>query len=466
MPIRLLLTACFCLVLTVLPLAQTARGPTRYLTYAEAQPLLQLMNEILPAELKDKEASAQAAAWPIWAQQQDAAVRARLRQGDQDTLINFLLFGSSFTKQPRLTAAELTRIKTTQATGEIFDARLNDLLRGLAAPGTNERLLFLRKLVTRANQQPGMAAGQAKLRTYVFDHLLRVLNEQESYRRAIEAARLQGGANDEFIERSKLYRTRGLSLDTTLAPNFAIEASLQALKTRGLFALGSVKKVAVIGPGLDFTDKAGGYDFYPEQTIQPFALMDSLLRLGLSKTETLQMTAFDLSPRVLEHLTHARQRAAQGQAYTVQLPHDPQAQWKPELLQFWQRCGDYIGKPVPPMAAPAALKGLELRAVRVNPTLAARLRPVDLNIVLQRLPQAENYDLIIATNILVYYDVFEQSLALSNIESLLRPGGLLLSNNALLELPVLQMKSVGYQTTVYSERESDGDHIVWYQRQQ
>ncbi|MCI0391227.1 MAG: class I SAM-dependent methyltransferase [Acidobacteria bacterium] len=42
-----------------------------------------------------------------------------------------------------------------------------------------------------------------------------------------------------------------------------------------------------------------------------------------------------------------------------------------------------------------------------------------------------NLDLIIATTILVYYDVFEQSLALANIESALRPGGFLLSNNAL-----------------------------------
>jgi hypothetical protein len=77
----------------------------------------------------------------------------------------------------------------------------------------------------------------------------------------------------------------------------------------------------------------------------------------------------------------------------------------------------------------------------------------------------EQFDLVIATNILVYYDVFEQSLALANIERMLRPGGLLLSNNALLELPALGVRSVGYETAVYSSRAGDGDHIVWYQRQ-
>jgi chemotaxis methyl-accepting protein methylase len=94
------------------------------------------------------------------------------------------------------------------------------------------------------------------------------------------------------------------------------------------------------------------------------------------------------------------------------------------------------------------------------------VRPADVNIVLQRLElsSANRFDLIIATNILVYYDVFEQSLALSNIESMVRPGGFLLSNNAVLELPSARMHSAGYETVVYSDRPNDGDHIVWYQR--
>jgi len=80
------------------------------------------------------------------------------------------------------------------------------------------------------------------------------------------------------------------------------------------------------------------------------------------------------------------------------------------------------------------------------------------------LPPAERFDLIIATNILVYYDNFEQSLAMANVERMLRPGGFLLSNNALLELPSSRMHSLDYLTVVYSDRPDDGDHIVWYQR--
>jgi chemotaxis methyl-accepting protein methylase len=115
---------------------------------------------------------------------------------------------------------------------------------------------------------------------------------------------------------------------------------------------------------------------------------------------------------------------------------------------------------------PAGINDVKVRAVRIRPQVVSLISSEDLNIVLQRLSlaQGEAFDLIIATNILVYYDVFEQSLALSNVERMLRPGGFLLSNNALLELPFSQMHSVGYETAVYSDRQGDGDHIVWYQR--
>ena len=51
-----------------------------------------------------------------------------------------------------------------------------------------------------------------------------------------------------------------------------------------------------------------------------------------------------------------------------------------------------------------------------------------------------------------------------NVERMLRPGGLMLSNNALLELPFFRVRSVGYNTAVYSARPDDGDHVVWYRR--
>lgn len=461
-------------LLTISAFSQTPETrPAAYLPYTEAQPLLTALNEILPAELKNQKPEAMPQLWADWVARHDAAVRARLAQGDVDTLVNFLLFGTSFTKEPRLTARELVNLKQAMASGtthhkagEIFQARVNDLAQGLAAPGTNERLLFLRRLTQQQGMNPNTPAGRGKLKEYLRENLLRIIRESESYTRILEAARLQGGASEEFIERSRLYRARGLSLDTSLMPNFAIEESLKAMQTRGLLNTGTISRVAIIGPGLDFADKAGGYDFYPEQTLQAFALIDSLLRLGLAKADTLQLTTFDISPRVNAHLARARQRAKSGIGYLIQAPLEAHVTWRPEALRYWERFGDQIGTSARPITPPAGLPDLKLRAVQIRPAIVSRLSHADLNIVVQRLnASAAGFDLIIATNILVYYDVFEQCLALKNIASLLRPGGFLLSNNALLELPGAQMKSAGYLSVAYSDREADGDHIVWYQRQ-
>jgi len=60
-----------------------------------------------------------------------------------------------------------------------------------------------------------------------------------------------------------------------------------------------------------------------------------------------------------------------------------------------------------------------------------RLTPLDMNIVFQRLALApqQAFDLIIGTNIFIYYDPFEQSLARANVAAMLNPGGFLLSND-------------------------------------
>ena len=54
---------------------------------------------------------------------------------------------------------------------------------------------------------------------------------------------------------------------------------------------------------------------------------------------------------------------------------------------------------------------------------------------------------------------------MASIGRMLRPGGLLLSNNALVEAPSIGMRSIGYSTTMYSNREEDGDLIIWYQKE-
>ena len=469
--VSLLLSALVCAA--VLSAAAPTNGPTvSYMPYEEARPILEAMREILPAELRAANAAALPIQWPLWVGRRNAEIRARLAQGDEDSLINFLLFGTSFTSKPRITIESLARAAADASqpdAGTVSKAmrdRAADLVQGMVSPGNNERLAFARRTVDSKGYEVKTAAGRDRVIEYLLAGLARVLNENSGYSKVLESARLLGDPSAEFAERSKLFGTRGLSSDTSLLPNFALEKALTSIKIQGLLKQAGVRRVAVIGPGLDFTDKEDGYDFYPQQTIQPFAIIDTLLRLALARAKEVSVTTFDLSPRVNSHLAAARSRAARGIGYVVQLPRRPNSRWRPETTEYWTRLGDQVGVPVTPVAVPAGAGDVKVRAVRIRPAIVSSVTPQDVNIVLQRLdlPAGDRFDLIIATNILVYYDVFEQSLALANIERMLKPGGLLLSNNALLELPGSKMHSIGYETVAYSDRPNDGDHIVWYQR--
>ncbi len=95
-----------------------------------------------------------------------------------------------------------------------------------------------------------------------------------------------------------------------------MEQTLRDLKQRGVLREGRVTRVAVIGPGLDFIDKneESAYDYYPQQTLQPFALYDSLVRLRLARPNALSMSIFDISSPVIEHMQRARERAGKDTA--------------------------------------------------------------------------------------------------------------------------------------------------------
>jgi hypothetical protein len=450
-----------------------------YITYAEARPVLEALAEVLPEDLKSAGSKDLPEFWSKWVSRRDAEIRARLVQGNEDSLVNLLLFGTSFTSRPRITLKDLANAGEHQLMNngntspeavaflKLVQSRTDDLINRLYSPGNNERLLFARQLLTSKGIFLISSGDRENARRFVLGNLARVLAEHASYARVLESARQLGDPSAEFAERSKLYSNRGLSSDTSLFPDFAVERALSSLKTRGLLAAGSVRRVGIIGPGLDFADKQDGYDFYPQQTIQPFAVIDSLLRLGLTKPSDLSVMTFDLNPRVNDHLHRAIATARKGAGYTIQLPRDLEGQWKPDVIDYWGHFGDKIGVTVAPVSVPEGIGAVKLRAIRVRPSIVTMVSAEDTNIVLQSLASpTQQFDLLIATNILVYYDVFEQCLALLNIEKMLRPGGFLLSNNALLELPGSAMHSVGYDTVVYSDRPNDGDHIVWYQRRQ
>ena len=440
------------------------------MAYDAAKPILDVLRDnfpdALPDELRGKTPAELEHTWPAWVSRRDAEIRARLDRGDEDSLLNFLLFGTTFTRLPRA-LNDSSKLGGPARAAEIVRGRIDDMAAGIVSPGQNERLRFARQLAERSGIDPSAPGGREQVRLYLHQVMTRGVGEIQQYAREVQSTRALADPIAEFVERSRLFRTRGLSSDTSILPDFAIEEALVSMKAGEMLAANSVRRVAIVGPGLDFTDKAEGYDFYPQQTMQPFALLDSLVRCGLASPETLQVTVFDLSPRINRHVETARQRAGAGRPYTLELVRDAGAGWLPRLGAYWQHFGDRIGDATRGIPPPPDVGHLDVRAVSVRPAVVLSIVPQDLDIVLQRLdplPAEQQYDLMVATNIFVYYGVFEQALGLVNAARMLRPGGFLLSNNALPERLVASVKPAGSSRAIYTDRPEDRDQIVWYQR--
>lgn len=435
--------------------AKQTREHRPIISFATAKPVFEANSVALPPELREPNEDK----WKNWAQHEDSVVRERLEQGALDSMVNLLLFGTSFTTQPRV-------ITMNDFGDPVVQARVTDLVKALSNPGNNERIIFLRNLIRSRGVDPGNSLAYEQTRNFVLENLRRVVQEQNIIREQVDQAGRESDQETGLSERSRVFRDRGISLDTTILSSFGIDGALRDMADRAVLPKGSITRVGVIGPGLDFTDKGFGYDFYPLQMLQPFAVYDSLLRLGLGERGKIEVTAFDISQEVLEHLRRARDRAKRGENYVAQLPRESWS-WAPEAVQYWRSFGDEIGAAVAPIQPPPVLAGLETRAVAVRPEVVLSCKPVDLNVVFEQFDRSAlgSFDLIIATNVLIYYDAFEQALALQNIATLLKPGGFFLTNDWLPHVSQVPMRSTGYTPVRYGESGDWGDNVFWWQRQ-
>jgi SAM-dependent methyltransferase len=449
-----------------------AVAPARFVRYSEVRPILTELSGALPRGLIALAPAELERAWPDWIARHDHDIRARLERGDEDTVVNWMLFGTSFTSRPRAvlgaveSGATGDRDLVVRRTIELISGRLDDLVRALADPGTDERRLFARAFLERKGIRVDSAAGRDAAREYLRAAILRVAGEQDQIDQELGAT-AGGDALAEFARRSHLFRTRGLSLDTSLVANYSVERALSAMKTRGLVAPGAVRRVAIVGPGLDFADKDVGFDFYPPQTVQPFAVRDSLERLGLAPSRgDLEIILLDISPRVIDHVTRARARAAADVGYTLNLPLARKTPWIPEVRAYWRSFGDRIGAAVPSVAPDAVVELAEVRAVRARPSAVRRTSALNVDIVTDRL-DAESFDLVIATNVFIYYDALDQALAMSNVEAMLKPGAFLLANVSVPGLTSVPLRPVDTTTTRYTDARDGSENVldfmVWFQ---
>jgi hypothetical protein len=406
-----------------IPLYGQALKPD-FMPLEAAQPILQGLPDAVPADLKSS-MPLDNAKWLDWMQTRDRAIRDRVTQGEEDTLTNLLRLGVTFTKEYPITTEYMARYGESTLVNSFAENRANDLIRALAGPTKNPGILEMRELLQKKGFTLRTPAGRQAIKKYLLANLARM---RQDYLRSRESAK---------ANRFQMFQDRGISTDSSLWPNFLIDQHLKQMVEKGLLKPGSVHRVAIVGPGLDFVNKNAGTDFYPPQTIQPFAVLDSLAKFGLANPASIELYTFDISRRVNVHIDRARKNASTGKPYTVQLHWRPSQQWGPTLSQdftaYWSTLGSHVGKPVAPARVPAEASDLKVRAVAVSPAVIQRITPVDMNAVFQRVPVTpdQQFDLIIGTDIFVYYGTLEQSLARVNVASMLKPGGYLLSDDKL-----------------------------------
>jgi hypothetical protein len=447
-------------IVALAALIAPAAAAQNRVTFEEAAPVLNALPSNLPASLRGKSPQDIASLWPSWVEQHDREVRARLGRGDEDSLVNFWLYGTSFTAHPPAVARASSL--PASAVEDLVRRRLEDLLEQVTTPADNERLLFARRMLAARNADPTDAPGRERARRFLLDTRQRMIREFAGTDQMLAAA-TPGGTAAVTAANATVFRDRGLSSDTSIVSDYSVHVALETIARQKTLSPGSVRRVAVVGPGLDFTNKADGYDYYPQQTTQPFALIDTLRRLGLAAAD-LQVTTFDINLRVNEHLRNTPARAASSSGYVVTLPLAAREGWISAVQDYWQQWGNAIGDEFTAVPAPAVAGVVKTRSVRIQPAVVSSIVPRDLNIVVDRLPVAsdERFDLVVATNVLFYYDVFEQALAAANVAAMLRPGGVFVTNTAIFPTPPLQSSASYLRVAHTAERY---DEMFWYQRQ-
>src|SRR5579871_963073 len=403
----------------------TARAQTpQFVPFSAAQPILNVYLSSLPAELKPG-GQPTAAAWDKWVREQDKDIRVRIEQGEENTLTNLLRLGVTYTKEPRIDYEYLAKYGHSSFVDNIAEKRANDLIRALAAPHPSAGMQEMKALLEKKGYSLKTPDDQKKVKAYLLANLARLRDDVDRDRQQAKANKYQA------------FKDRGISTDSNLYPDYTIELHLRHMMEQGLLKPGSIHRIAIVGPGLDFVNKKSGSDFYPPQTTQPFAVIDTLARLGLADPEKLDVYTFDVSSRVNKHLERARREAAAGKPYTIQLLASPSDGWSKTylsgFLEFWQKLGKEVGKSTTPIPVPEEASDIWNRAINVRPSVVKRVTPVDMNVVFQTvtLPPDKQFDIVIGTNIFVYYDSLDQSLARANIGNMVKRGGFLLTNEAL-----------------------------------
>jgi hypothetical protein len=349
----------------------------------------------------------------------------RVREGDLDHLVFYLLQSNDIPTspiEPALSAKALV--------DGMDEAARQAFLRGAPAP--------LKAIPTAADDRIGrglttLEGGGGGPRRAYFRDLVRTVfpapadrpsGVRREYLRAMRFV-----YQKEFVAQraarpadavAELYRARGLSTDTAVEAGFVVREGLGI--AAGLDPARRVRRVLIVGPGLDLAPRTSFNQSAPPQSYQPWAVMDALLALKLSTPADLTIVGGDINPRVVEHLRRDR-KTLPNLRLNTEIRDGDGVTLRPDFREYFTRLGAAIGAP----GMVETRDGRFGKSVQVSVAAARALDGEPLDVVTERLVTPP-FDLIVATNILPYFDDTQLALALSNIAAMLVRGGLFLHN--------------------------------------
>ncbi len=371
--------------------------------------------EDLPAPIERRLVAAglDARGFPAFRDEQARVTRARVRESDLDALIYYALQSTAFTKAPPIEPAISAKAFVEGADLVPADVRrrIAQLIPALRRPSANSRLSYFREAIPR--EKPAAEIETFLLQQYV--RAARFLYEKEFL------APRQPESVDAI---ASLYRQRALSTDTSVEAGYLVHLGLATM--RALDDGRRVRRVLIVGPGLELAPRTGLLELGPPQSYQPYAVLDALVGLGLARLGEVVLLCADVNPRVVDHLQAAKSGdvtlalvSGIGDSATTSLEDD--------YRRYFDELGRSIGHTTPLPALPDRYRG-HLRKSWVVRGGAARVieaRRVDISH--ERLA-LESFDLIIATNVFLYMDDIPLTLALTSLASTLAPGGVLIHN--------------------------------------
>jgi len=326
----------------------------------------------------------------------------RVRDGDLDHLVYYALQSSFFTHLPAVEPAAGAKAFAEHATipRPVLD-RFTAFESALRERAHDARLSYFREIVERER-----ASGTP---------LPRLLSEQ--YARAMRSL-----YEKEFAAAADAYQRRGLSTDTSVEAGYVVYLGLAAL--HALEPERRVRRVLVVGPGLDLAPRTGLVEVGDPQSYQPFALVDALVGVGLADRTALRVRALDINPRVTDWITRAHGTRPRL-SLVSSIAEREGVRFTADYREYFTTVGRIVGAERP---IARAIPGHLAKSIQLAAGVTDAIDATTADIVVDRLD--ERFDLAVVTNVFPYLSDRDLLLAITNIVAMLAPGGVLLHNES------------------------------------